>query len=347
MEENAFIKQYTLSDLFDGTFKLLKFTWKNTLIICGICFVPLTFMTVFFLSEYYKIFADFFASEFSTDMEAITDRLLSYSWFLWFILLYVLVVGIVTLFVKAVIVVTVFRSIQGESLDLKDVVHFVLTQKLGKLFIQSILLFLIILGMIIAGGLLIGLLSFISMMIHPGFGIFIIIISYIGFLCIIFWFMISFSFIQEEVIYSNISASAGFKKSFNLVKGNWWRVLGILLVFGIALSFFISIVTTPITFSFTAPLYSKMFESLLNEGSMSDLYRSIFSMYANAGVAIYFSSLLSMVFSYFISPLFSSLLFLDLKYRKKEIGHPPTESSDSTLLPEIELTSESDSYDGE
>ena len=103
---------------------------------------------------------------------------------------------------------------------------------------------------------------------------------------------------------------------------------------------FVSIITSPITFSIMLPFYSEMFENLLKGGSVQDLYTSIFSLYSKALVPLYFSTLFSLIASYFISPIFKSLFYLDLKFRKKEIGTEPRE-----VLGEVTGTDSDDSLE--
>ena len=183
MENNMFLKKYTLSDLFDNTFKMLKFTWKNTLIICGICFIPLTFGQVFFMSEYFKILSEFFNSGVFTNPEKILNVFKPLTGFIGLGLIFSIIAGLVNLFVKAVIVLNTFRAVQGEPANLKDLVLTVLQEKLGKLFLQSILYGLIIFGVsivaVIAVGIVVGVFSFLL----KELVVFIAVIAYIAYIC--------------------------------------------------------------------------------------------------------------------------------------------------------------------
>jgi hypothetical protein len=319
MEGNKFLKEYTLSDLFDGTFKMLKFTWKNTLIIAGICFVPMALGVVFLMTRYFNSLYNIIESGFSVDSMNIMSLWNSFSGLIGFGLLIVIISFLITLFVKACVALNTFKVAQGESITLEDLIMTVLKEKLGKLVLQTLLYAGIILAVIIGAGIALGIVGVVFTLINRGLGIFMIVMGVFAFYGLLIWLMNSFSFVNEEVIYADTPVAASFKKSFNLVKGNWWRVFGILLVFNLALSFSVSLISSPITFSMMASFYSEMFEKLLNGGSVTDLYQSIFTMYSHAYIPLVLSTVLSTILSYLVSPVFKSLFYLDLKIKKKEI----------------------------
>lgn len=330
MENDTFLKEYSFSDLFDGTFKMLKFTWKNTLIISGICFVPLSLAGILLMGSYSKEWIKLMEAGMSYDSAEVINTLGTFAGAMGFGILIGIAAFLAALFVRACVVLNTFRAAHGETITLKDLTMTVLKEKLGKLVGQSILLGLIIFGAMIGGMIAVGIVGFVFTLINRGLGIFMIAMGVIAFSCLLIWLTISFSFIQEEVIYADTPVTASFKKSFFLVKGNWWRVFGILIVFGIALSFALSIITTPLTMSVLLPIYADMLERFIDGGSMSDFYSSLFSVYSKAQIPLFISSLVTYIVTYLFSPVFTSLFYIDLKIRKKEIPLEPGPTPEET-----------------
>ncbi|MBN1695940.1 MAG: hypothetical protein JW881_00380 [Spirochaetales bacterium] len=318
MTEKPFIREYTLSELFEGTFRMLKHTWKNTLITAVPAYFIISFSTILWMGPYFEFISKIVQGDLSANPYAVFSAI---GPFLSAILIASIVGGLLLLFARAVIVLTAFRAAKNESTDIKEIILVVLKEKLGKLVLQVLLLVAIFAGgylaVAIAIGLTGGLFSLISGVLS-GIIVAVGIIVAIGF---IIWLVYSFNFIQEDVLYSDAGVVQSFKNSFKLVNQSWWRVFGYLLVFSLALSFAVSIVTGPITFSVMMPFYSSLFEQVLDNAAnydMTRMYDLIKEMFSNAVVPIFIASFLSGVATIFISPLFSALFYIDLRVKNEK-----------------------------
>ena len=324
MKQNQFIKEYTFSDLFDGTFKMLKYTWKNSIVVSSLAFMPVSFITVLMLQEYFKQLGAL--AKISMDTGSLRNGLDFLSSLLpmaGIFLVLLAVITVIDIFAHAIITVNTFKALREEPLHLTGIVVFVFKEKLGKLVLQTLLLTGIILGIYIGGAVVIGILSGLLSMVNAAFSMFILIVGILALIIFLIWLMLSFNFIMEELLFTDVPVTETFKKSLMLVKGNWWRVFGISLVFSLALSFGISIFTSPITFSFMAPYTSKMMDSLMRRGTDTEFYREIIDLYAQAKFPLFLSSYITSILTMLFKPVFNALFFIDLKFRKKQLDIDP------------------------
>ena len=252
MLNGSFLKTYTLPELFDGTFKILKTTWKNTLLISALCFLPLSALFSISLNIFIGRVLESTSFNVFENIQRISPLLSS---ILLAALFFILIFLIATIFTRAVIVLNTFQVAHKKETTLKELVITVFREKLGKLLLQTLLIIAFFYILILLGGTIIGIFSLIIKSLP--FSNIILTIIYIAFIGFNIWFFISFSFVVEIMIYEDITVVKSIIRSFNLVKSNWWRILGIIVITNIALFFAISIISGPIIFFTMAPSSAK------------------------------------------------------------------------------------------
>jgi hypothetical protein len=145
------------------------------------------------------------------------------------------------------------------------------------------------------------------------------IIFYIAFICFIIWIEYCWSFATHLILYDNSGVFESLPKSFNLVKKNWWRVFGNTFIVTLGVSFAVSMVTTPILIFSFLPIYIKFFQMYINHdfSNLSSLLQGNAVYFAVGGLAV--SMILRVAAYALVYPVYYSLMFINLKVRKKEI----------------------------
>jgi hypothetical protein len=117
--------------------------------------------------------------------------------------------------------------------------------------------------------------------------------------------------------YNNLYAMESLKESSRLVSGSWWRVFGILLLFGILTSLVTTLVSTPIAFLTMWDFYKEYFGMLgassksgTDPAAMSKMFQSI-----GKGVGINLS--VQFILSAVLTPIYLSVFYFDLRARKE------------------------------
>ena len=143
------------------------------------------------------------------------------------------------------------------------------------------------------------------------------------------YFLVRWGFYGQAVLIEGTSATHALRRSGELVKGTWWRVLGIILVI-VLLSFMIQTVlqfSLLFAFGFT--------EVLSGEGGPQEMFERMFSPKLTAwdNLAAY---VIQSCINFFVSslvlplvPIGITLLYFDLRIRKEGFGvelHVPNET---------------------
>ena len=117
-------------------------------------------------------------------------------------------------------------------------------------------------------------------------------------------------------VHANSGVFKSLKISFALVKKHWWRTFGILLLVSIIVNFAIGLITTPVSFGLMWGSFANYFK-MLSQGNVTNPNPNVTSEYLNIigtklGIVIIISTILQAV----ITPLFSIVMYFDLKIRK-------------------------------
>jgi hypothetical protein len=329
MEKNTvYITKHTLSPLFEKTLKLLKPTWKASLLSNLILFIPLSIVSIFYMQNFMRIYFDFLQNFFNNassgetmdNMSMVFGQMLP---LMGFSMVYSLISGIIGTFAFGVVSRNAFCCASGETPHWKDLMLETLRNKLGSLVVFFILQTLIMIGlsMVIAVpvGILIGLVSVSKAAVAV---VLLIVLLYfvliVAFLCLSNILQFGPSIIANE----DISGSRAIVKCFALAKGEFFRILGISILFSLAFSFALSLILTPFMFIAFIPFYTKLFQSVSNgaESDPSAMLKMMRDSFLSSGPLFGIVFAINYIASYTISPLFTTLFYIDLRVRKGEIA---------------------------
>jgi hypothetical protein len=326
-KQTVYITKYTLSPLFEKTLKLLKPTWKSSLISSAILMAPLAVMYGLFMQYFMSAYFNFLQkiidngeSAFSGLASSMVGQLLPLSGF---VLVFGLLSGIIESYAAGVVSRNGFRCASGESPTWQGLMLEVLRGKLGSLVVFYILETLILIGVAIVLaipiGILIGVAVATKSIVAP---ILLGLLLYLVLIAVLVALALVFRFGPTVIVNEDIGGAAAISRCFALIKGEFFRVLGISILFSLALSFALNIVLMPFTFLASIPMYAKMFQSGFGgaESDPSTMMSSMRDLFSGMGPLLGISFGLSSILSYLVHPLFITLFYIDLRVRKGDLS---------------------------
>ncbi len=323
--KEQFIQKYSLADIFDKTIKMLKYTWKDSIVLSLVGFIPYAAAMATAFYFYFNAIVNIIAQQHEgTAAAAATQWDLMAPLFLALGLLFAasFVYSIAAVFISGCISAKTYHRAHGRQVSFKENFFFILKNKFGKLVLQLLLFIVIYLGIIVASaiafvivGVIMGLLvksaAFVSAL---------IITMMLGIFCVVIWLTIAFGFSLQALVLDDASPAQGILQSFKLVRGSWWRVFGYSLLLGIVMSFAVSLATFPIIMIFLLPVYIQTFESIMKNSSHGLNYLPIMKAMKSIYIPLGISSFIQACGYMLIMPVFKTLFFIDLKFRKGDFG---------------------------
>lgn len=158
----------------------------------------------------------------------------------------ILVVGLLTMFLSAVLqgamVVPVARSILNRGTGFRRM--WALSRAHAGALIR---LALLLLGaVVVAVGLLVAL-AFTLVSTMDGTGALLLIPVFLGFMALFIWAAVKLMVAPAAVVVEELGAVAGLRRSWDLTRANWWRILGITLVVSIMVGVVSQVVMIPVS----------------------------------------------------------------------------------------------------
>ena len=328
-----FLQRYTLTDLFDRTFRMIGTSWKVSLlgglVIMGPAAILLAIGGPLQIKNAISISIE--ASEGATGGVDALLRLL-----LWTAASIVagLLYAAAALWARLAVIHTVRDSVMTTAPRWSDSVRQALHVSLLRVIGQAALKALIGAAIFLAPTGLLLLVAFGGGWTPP----LLIAFIYVAATVILIWIFVSLVFSAEAVVFDGERGVRGLRKSWSLVRGNWWRLFGISLLVTIMISFVSGLISTPIVGASFIPMSSQLVDVIMG-GNASD--EAILRAFANTGafaVAIGLATILQQLVSLLFVPVFYSLFYVDLKVRHGELeprtpdayapadpGTPPTE----------------------
>ena len=229
-------------------------------------------------------------------------------------------------YLAILIAVTIIASseIEGQPVGWQDAIRNGFGNKLLRVIGQTLLQSLAIIGII--------LVPFV-MMILGKISLWFILIGVLGFFCAIpyaIYLFIEWSFTIPAIALEDATVFESFDRSSSLVKGDWWRVFGILLLLTIIIKFALTVISTPINLIAMWGFLSKYFQFILSIKNGAPDPHAVFEMMRSMGFGIGIAASLSMFLFALVSPILTTIMYFDLRFRKGEFTLPaPVESAPS------------------
>jgi hypothetical protein len=313
-----------LSDLLDNSFKMMGHTWKTSLWLSLVFFLPLSALAGWGMARFFGGLADLMVAAAQPDL----------NFFLGYLRLMLSMLGASLLlwaagvFVYAAVGAHVAAVAGGRSLEpwqaagLAGRRFFVpsLLQALVQQALASGALMLLFFAAVPLGALAASGKAFLAVGIIGAAGAVLLGVA------VAVWLSVLLHFAPQAVVFDGEGVFGSLQASARVVRGSWWRLLGISLVVNLVLSFALGLATLPLTGVAFLPLVSRMV-SLTLEGSfeMSDLVEVFRASVVSIGIGMAGSSFLQAAMGAFFLPVFYGLFYVDLKVRKGELpeSRPP------------------------
>jgi hypothetical protein len=310
----------TFAGLIDGTFGLLRPTWRTALLCGGSVSLP---AAALYGWAYDRVFAAYARLAATADGVPGTTLAGLGSVFLW-ILAAALAQGLAALLVRACVTARAAEAVRGGRVAAPATAAKVLQRDAVRLVGQRTVQLLAYAGVLV-GVYLVALIAaaFVGALgraaASPWRLLGIIALACAAAMVAWAWLWVRFSFTLESMVIDGARERQSYGLSASLVRGNRWRVLGYRLLFAVMLGFVASLVATPIVFFATIRAYaqylSEMVQGTARAGSLLDMIRA---MGAGLPVRLAVFQYLHSVLTAFFAPAFMTLLYFEMKRRSSE-----------------------------
>jgi hypothetical protein len=232
------------------------------------------------------------------------------------------VVGLVTLFVRACLILHTWHVVNGRSPSLGDIVRTVLRARILRLIAQRLLVYAILAAVWVPVTVLAGAAAGIAAAVGS-IAVAVIVASVLtaGGCGVSVWLAVRFSLAREAMVIDALRVDDSLEESSRVVSRSWWRVFGLLLLITLIVSFAASLVSAPIVLFSVLPAYIRLYQALLSGTVRSGAWlAAFFDAFAHMGWKLGLGTYLSCLLSAFVLPGFMTLLFLDLRARARPAG---------------------------
>ncbi|MCX7029696.1 MAG: hypothetical protein NTU62_06195 [Spirochaetes bacterium] len=314
--------------LIDGTFGLLRQTWKTTLFCGGIAFLPAAAL-------YGWAYGRLFAAMAGTWVDVVDAPFPFAAMAAPFLLILAAAAlqGLALLFVRSCVTAQAAAAVRGGSIPVPAIAGRDLRRTGARLVGQRVLQGLVYAGIFLAAVIVMAIVMAVGGRFNEVsdtswrvLGLFFL--CYVAGIAVWVWLWVRFSLTLESVVIDGSRAGQSFGLSASLVRGNWWRVFGYRILFSIMLGFAASLIATPIVFFATIRAYARylteMVQGTADSGSLLDMFRAMGSgLPVRLAGFLYLQSLLNA----FFAPVFMTLLYFEMKRRKAEASRSAAEPS--------------------
>ncbi|MEK6795538.1 MAG: hypothetical protein AABZ39_12215 [Spirochaetota bacterium] len=314
------LKQFTMNDFFNETGELVKANWMKSLIAGAVVFLP---SAALYLISFRWLFGSLGAFMERIQAKSDTNEILEA--FLMIAAPYALLFAAAFLFAITSYIMYAFTmrlsfdTIRKTRSSVGEVITGTLSL-IPRMTGQSVIIgSLFFVGILLFYGLLLGGIFFMAArdgMHGAGIIFFILgcIVWFMAFLGFVLWLSLKSSFALPAIVYDRtLGAFESLGRSFALVRGSFWRTLGLTLLVSIILGFAVGILSGPVIFILILPGYIELIKSIL--AGTNDYMKTFPSLFANLAWGIGASMYIQSVAMAVVYPAFQSLLFVDLTAR--------------------------------
>lgn len=306
----------SLGDQFDRWFKLIGKTWLRNLILALIILGPAALVLAICMDIGFSQMGEVMEQGADFDSGDLTFLFGFLGWL--FVGLLLLLLGTVA----ATIAVTMVgcAEMSGKPLSWQDALQSAFGMPFARILVQYILLGFgaaLIIG--VPYGLIIGGIAAESVGLGLAGGLLLF-----AMIPVVIYFAINFAFIVPVTAWESETVFGAFGRSWDLVRGNWWRTFGILILMGLIVSFAVSIVMTPLYIIVLWDFFRSYFEMLgtLGDGEPDPAFAR--QMFTSFGFGFGVINAVSTIAQMIVTPLYTVVLYFDLRARKGEFSQPAT-----------------------
>lgn len=298
----------TLGDVFDRWFKLIGASWLRNLILAAILLGPAALV--------FAVSLDLGFGQILI-MDEYDPRNLATVWnFLGWISLGSVIFLIGTVAATVAITITGCAEMSGRPMAWQEALRTTFSLRLARVFGMYLLEFAgfgFLIG--IPYALLIGGIAAESLPLGFAGGI-LIIVSIVA----VIYLVINFAFTVPAIAWEQSAVIDGFKRSWTLVGGNWWRVFGILVLMSLVVSFAVSLVMTPLYIVVLWDFFQAYFELFSSLGGGEPDPQIARNMLSSFGFGFGLVNAIASIIQIIVTPLYTVVLYFDLRARRGEFN---------------------------
>jgi hypothetical protein len=316
--KTPFLARQGLSDLLDNSFKMMGHTWKTSLLLSLVFFLPLSALVGWGTARVLGGLGALIGAA----AEPGLAFALGYLRLLLLMLGASLLLWVAGVFVHAAVGTHVAAVAGGRSLEPWDAAglagrRFFVPSLLQNLVQQALLsgaLMILFFAAVPLGALAAAGRAFLAVGIAGAAGAVLLGVA------VAVWLSVLLRFGPQAVVFDGESVFGCLQASARLVRGGWWRLFGVSLVVSIVLSFALGLITLPFTGIAFLPLVSRMIRlAMENSFELSDMAEVFRLSVVGIGVGAAGSTFIQAAVGAFFLPAFYGLFYVDLKMRKGEL----------------------------
>ncbi|MFP4113882.1 MAG: hypothetical protein ACOCU9_02925 [Spirochaetota bacterium] len=320
-KEKRFVARYTLADLFDGTFAMIRRTWKTSLVTGAAALVVPSLLlgwAVLRMMDNMVTFAQ------TVDPNAGPEVLWQALGNMSVMPFAGLLAGLAYLVVHLTVVDAVRREAIGDGHTIGGSLGTTLRANLLPVIGQGILKGIIFTAIIAIPTAVLFVLIAITE--ASGLAILFGTLAYLVAFVVTVWLSVSLSFAPYAIVFGGVGVFGSLRESMQIVKRNWWRVFGYYVLIQLIFSFLIGLISTPFVGVSLLPGLSRIVDAATTQRLTDAQAFEIMSSFQGLGIATVVGSLIQQLVSLLFLPVFYSLFFIDLKVRAGlSIGAPDEE----------------------
>jgi hypothetical protein len=149
-------------------------------------------------------------------------------------------------------------------------------------------------------------------------------------------YLVRWSMTTAPITWEDAGPLDAFVRSNALVSGGWWRVFGILVLFGLMVQFAVTMIQTPVGFLTMWDFYSSYFNALGSGGATEMDPSTALQLFRSMGYGMGISIGLGSMLTVLVQPVYLTVLYYDLRARHGEFLPPNSKETQDDEAWEIQ-----------
>jgi hypothetical protein len=317
-----------LGDIFDRTFKIVaKSFGRNIILILIFLGVP-SVLLVLGLQAFYSMVGDAMQEASAGGGAGFKDFSIFVGAML-FIACVAVIYFLANLASKLAVTSIACGEINDRPLSWREALQRTLSKRFGRAVGQSLMCYLAMAGFF--------LFPFVLVFLGASTGsAFLGLVGVLAFfvtipLAVMYW--IRWTMALNAIAWEEQGVLGSFSRSEFLVKGQWWRVFGILLLLGVIVQFAVSLVSAPVMFIAMWDSFGEYFKLLSTMNPQKTNPELPLQILSSMGLGMGLTACLSAILTMLVEPAYVSVLYFDLRARTGEFS-PEPEAGTPLILPD-------------
>jgi len=316
--KTEFLARQGLSDLLDNSFKMMGRTWRTSLLLSLVFFLPLCALTGWGAARFLGGLAALIGEAAEPDLASV----LGYLRLLLLMLGASLLLWLAGVFVHAAVGAHVAAVAGGRSLEPWEAAGLA-----GRRFFVPSLLQALVQQALFTGALVVlfstaGALGALAASGRAYLAAGIVGAAGAALLgaAVTVWLSVLLRFAPQAVVFDGEGVFGCLQASAHLVRGSWWRLAGISLVVSIVFSFATGLISLPFTGAALLPMVSRAARLAMGDSfELADIAELLRSGAVGVGIGVAGSAFIQAALGAFFLPAFFGLFYVDLKVRRGEL----------------------------